>query len=266
MTSDATAKDESSKKSSSTGDQNSKPGVVSADLVDKLQNLAKPTLDLLCLAIPFLIKAGRKFHHYWTKCDDNVLAAFLGFVFCFFGGLYPTLFSAIQAAEQGGRVTLVYAMRDLSDEAAVIIEESKKDDKVDADGDGIADVDQIDNKEYVHRKTLLVLRKMNPQKVDKALNSIYTVWLSVMAVLSIQFARTIQMANSIAEFMQQPVNRFVAPIVKAATPDQYGKFCSVILCSSVNQHLFLSWFLSSLFFIFVAFDVIVAYHLLFLDC
>ena len=51
--------------------------------------------------------------------------------------------------------------------------------------------------------------KMNPNKVDKAIQSIYTVWLSVMAVLCIQFARTIQMAKSISEFVAQPVQRYV---------------------------------------------------------
>ena len=50
-----------------------------------------------------------------------------------------------------------------------IIEESKKDDKVDKDGDGQNDVSEITNKEYIRRKTLLVLKKMNPDKVLTAL-------------------------------------------------------------------------------------------------
>jgi hypothetical protein len=222
MTSDAAEKE--SKKGGDTKASSSGP---SKDLVDKLQSVAKPLLNVLYIAIPVCIKFGRKFHGFWVKCDDNVIAAFIGFVFCFFGGLYPTLFSAIQAAEQGGRAVLVASMKDLADEAVVIIEQSKKDDKADADKDGVADVEQIDNKEYVQRKTLLVLQKMNPEKVDKALSSIYTVWLSVMAVLSIQFARTIQMANSIAEFMAQPVNRFVAPVVQAACPDAYDRWVRI---------------------------------------
>jgi hypothetical protein len=200
-----------------------------SDLASKLEGVAKPLFELLCSAIPYLIKAGRKIHALWVCCDDNVIAAMIGFVFCFFGGMFPTLFSAIQAAEQGGRATLVDAVTDLCDEAVVIIGESKKDDTVDKDGDGVADVSQIENKEYVKRKTLLVLSKCNPKKVDKALSAMYTVWLSVMAVLSIQFARTVQMANSIAEFMQQPVHRFIEPVIKMATPDQYDKWVPVIL-------------------------------------
>lgn len=214
MTSDTKAKEAAKKKT---------------DFAEMLQRLAKPAVDALCVAIPFLIKGGRKIHALWICCDDNVVAAIIGFIFCFFGGMFPTLFSAIQAAEQGGRAILVDAICDLSEEAVVIIEESKKDDKDDKNKDGVADVKQIESKEYVKRKTLLVLAKCNPKKIDKALSAMYTVWLSVMAVLSIQFARTIQMANSIAEFMTQPVNRFIAPIIKAATPDQYDKWVPVIL-------------------------------------
>lgn len=216
-------------KKKSEGTSTKSKGLASPAMTAQLQGLAKPLLGLLYQAIPFCIKAGRKAHELWCRLDHDAMTAILGFVFCFFGGLYPTLFSALQAAEQGGRATLVESIGDLADEASKIIEESKKDDKVDADKDGKADVDQLSSRAYVERKTLLVLQKMNPTKVDKALSSLYTVWLSVMAVLTIKFAKTIQMAHSISDFMIQPVNRFIAPIVKAATPDQYDKWVPVVL-------------------------------------
>lgn len=55
----------------------------------------------------------------------------------------------------------------------VIIEEHKKDDKVDADGDGVADATQINGRELIKRKVKLVLTKMNPEKVNDAIASIY---------------------------------------------------------------------------------------------
>jgi ubiquinone/menaquinone biosynthesis C-methylase UbiE len=76
---------------------------------------------------------------------------------------------------------------------------------------------------------MLVLRKMNPEKVDRALNSMYRVWLSVAAVLSIEFAKTIALALSIADYMKQPVTRFVAPTIQLAVPDEYDKWVPVIL-------------------------------------
>jgi hypothetical protein len=193
------------------------------------QEVAKPLLNLLYLAIPFVIRGGRFAHKVWSQLDQDAIESILGFVFCFFGGLYPTLFSAVQAAEYGGRAKLVEALGDLAEEATKILDESKKDDKIDVDGDGKADVDQLSSREFVERKTLLVLRKMNPQKVDAALSSIYSVWMCVMAVLAVQFARTVQMANSISDFMVKPVDRFIAPVVKAATPDQYDRWVPVVL-------------------------------------
>jgi hypothetical protein len=65
------------------------------------------------------------------------------------------------------------ALVDLSEEVMVIIEENKKDNKVDADGDGKSDVDQISSQEFLRRKVSLVLRKMNPQKVNDAIASLY---------------------------------------------------------------------------------------------
>ena len=55
----------------------------------------------------------------------------------------------------------------------IIIDEHKKDDKVDADGDGIADASQTTGKELIQRKVKLVLTKMNPEKVNDAIASIY---------------------------------------------------------------------------------------------
>ena len=55
---------------------------------------------------------------------------------CFFGGFYPTIFAALRAADHGGLETLGVAIRDLSEEIIVIVEENKKDDREDMVGVG----------------------------------------------------------------------------------------------------------------------------------
>jgi hypothetical protein len=67
------------------------------------------------------------------------------------------------------------ALVDLSEEIMIIIEANKKDNDVDADGDGTSDVDQISSQEFMSRKVKLVLTKMNPQKVNDAISSLYKV-------------------------------------------------------------------------------------------
>jgi len=194
-----------------------------------LQSFAKPVVNGLMVAIPVVITTTQKAYGYYSKLPQNAMLFVTGSIFCFFGGTFPVLFAAVQAAEYSGRQAVVEAVSDLADEALIIIEESKKDNKKDDDNDGKADVDQISNAEFVARKTKLVLKKMNPEKVDKAVASIYKVWLAVAAVLSVEFARTISMAMAISDFVKRPLNRFVAPTIQAAVPDEYDKWVPTVL-------------------------------------
>lgn len=194
-----------------------------------LQGVAKPIVNGLTVAIPLVIQGTKAVYEQYSKLPQNALLFLYGFVFCFFGGTFPVLFAALQAAEYSGRATVIQAVSDLANEALAIIEESKKDNEKDEDKDGKSDVDQISSAEFVKRKTLLVLRKMNPEKIDKALASIYKVWLAVAAVLAIQFAKTISMAMAISDFVKKPLNRFVAPTVQMAVPDEYDKWVPIVL-------------------------------------
>jgi hypothetical protein len=198
-------------------------------VAEKLQGLAKPVLDIASFFIPLLIKYGEKVREIYAKLPQNVIKFIIGFIFCFFGGLYPVLFAAVEAAEQCGRAQVMTALGEISDEILKIVDESKKDDKVDADGDGKADVTQIEGKELVARKTKLVMRKMDPKKVDDAIGRIYQVWMAVAAVITIEFARAISMALAIAEFMKCPVDRFIAPTIQLVIPDDYDKWIPVVL-------------------------------------
>lgn len=194
-----------------------------------VEKFAKPLGVLVTTALPLVITWGSKAVELYSKLPQNFIEFLIGCIFCFFGGVYPTLFAAVQAAENGGRKAVMAALKDLSDEAMKIIEASKKDDDVDEDKDGKKDVEQISGQEFVRRKTLLVLKKMNPDKIDSAVYSIYRVWLAVAAVLSIQFARTINMALSISEFLNRPCDRFITPVLQVAIPDEYDKWVPVVL-------------------------------------
>ena len=54
-------------------------------------------------------------------------------------------------------------------------------------------------------------------------------WLSVLAVLTIQFARTIALALTISDFVKKMTDRLVLPIVRRATPKDYQKWCPVLI-------------------------------------
>jgi len=87
---------------------------------------------------------------------------------------------------------------------------------------------------------------MSLRQVNDAIGTIYTVWLSVLAVLSVEFARTIAMALSIAEFLYKPLNRYVAPTIEMALPADYKKWVPVVIgwiCKSIAMSI--AWYIQS---------------------
>ena len=193
------------------------------EFADKLQKLSKPVFEFLCVLLPIVVEYGNKIYAVWIKLDDTIVKSIIGFVFCFFGGMYPTLFAGVQAAEQGGRALVVQSIGELSEEATRIINESKKDDS------SSGAKEKLSNKEFMKHKTLFVLQKMNPDKVNNAFQNMYIVWLAVISVLVVKFARTIQMANTIAEFLTKPADRYLTPVVTAAIPPEYKQWIPVIM-------------------------------------
>lgn len=218
-----------------------------------LKTVAKPVGQVMTWLLPKVIKVTGTIYKYYMKLPQNGIEFVQGTAYCFFGGVFPTLFSAIQAAEYGGRRTFIAAVEDLTEEVLIVIEASKKDDEVDADGDGVADVDQIDVDDYIERKFTIILKKVNPQKVDAAIGAIYTVWLSVAAVLQVEFAAVISISLALADFIYLPVNRFITPVLVIATPDEYDKWIPVVLHWITKAiAMSLAWYIASIRYAFTS--------------
>lgn len=196
---------------------------------DTVLKLARPVLEAVTTVLPLLIDWVQKANDLWNKVPNDYLLLIVGTIFCFFGGVYPTLFAAIQAVKAGGFKDLKDALEDLAEEATKIMEASDKDDEVDKDNDGIADVEQIDDKDLILRKMNLVITKMNPSKVDTALSVIYRIWFAVIATLKVEFAMVITMALTLAEFMKKAINRVLRPIADHLIPEKYAKWVPVII-------------------------------------
>jgi len=194
-----------------------------------LQLAILPLVKFATFVLPYFLKFCSASYAFYVHLPIDYVTVLIGLVFCFFGGLYPTLFAALMAAEFGGRKVVVAALKDLAGEATKILEASKKDDDADADTDGKKDVKQITGKELLVRKMKLVMIKMNPEKVDKAITSIYKVWLSVAAVLTLQFARTISLALTISDCIKKAVNRYCTPTIQVLVPDEYDKWVPIIV-------------------------------------
>merc|ERR1712032_689567 len=70
---------------------------------------------------------------------------------------------------------------------------------------------------------------MGPAKVNSALGGLYMSWIAVIAVLKVQFARTVTLALTISEQLQKPCEKYVEPALTSATPDEYQKWVPIVV-------------------------------------
>lgn len=195
---------------------------------ETVEKFIKPIAAVISAVLPILIKYGSVLWNFWKKLPKDEAKMVIGLAFCFFGGLYPLLFAAFQAARSSGWDSMIEAISVLTNEMTIILEEDKKDNQKDEDGDGIPDVDEISNKEFVLRKTKLIVTKVNPKKVDDAIGTLYKVWLGVAAALMVKFARTISLSLALADGLNKPVQKYLAPLLAKIVPKEYSKWPSVL--------------------------------------
>ena len=63
-----------------------------------VQKLARPALELLFNAAPVIIGVSRKCYQFYKALPIVYVQLIIGAVLCFFGGLYPALFAALQVS------------------------------------------------------------------------------------------------------------------------------------------------------------------------
>ena len=109
-------------------------------------------------------------------------------------------------------------------------EASDKDDEVDADGDGIADVKQIDAAALVQRKVLLVMKSVDPEVVSEAWAGVWGGFMGVVAVLRVKFAQAITLGAAIADTATKMAETTIKPSLIDATPPECVGMCSNLIC------------------------------------
>lgn len=176
----------------------------------------------------------------------NLAKAVTGLAICFFGGSFPTLITASEAFTQSGWAQTKKCVRELYEEGMLAVEASKEDDQKDDDGDGIKDVNQVSGQALLTRKSLLVLRTVDPEKISKALAGVAVSWTAVAAVLKVEFARTISLGVSIADRLKAPTGRVMIPVLTHVLPPEYHRWIPVTidyLCKYVGVSV--AWKLQS---------------------
>ena len=164
--------------------------VKAAKMIRPYLDKATPALvavgNLIDIVEPYFFAAVAYLKHVWLILQpyhpQEFLPAIAGFVLVFFGGNFFTLCAAIEAYRLVGFDDTKRALENIVHSYRLAREASKKDDELDEDGDGVADVKQINNKQLVMRKAAVVAKAVDPELVAEALTAIYGGLMAVVAL------------------------------------------------------------------------------------
>lgn len=100
---------------------------------------------------------------------------------------------------------------------------------MDADKDGIYDVQQISKQELFTRKVKLAAKSCNPDKLSMALGGLYTGFMGVVATLRVRFAQTITLGACIGSTFSGVAQKALQPVLLHVVPSEYAKWVPVII-------------------------------------
>ena len=197
---------------------------------------------------PLYIKAYRQIYSWYLQAPGNVVEMVFGLALCFFGGTYAASIAAIEAFRLMGWTRMQADILFLADQATLVVSESKKDDALDDDHDGIADVQQISKRALVQRKLRLgMLTVTEPHRIQLAVASLWSAYVSVLATLRLEFARTTALALGLAEMLRLPATRALAPPLAAAIGADLKHWVGTIIDSSISLvAIVTAWYLQAI--------------------
>eukprot|EP00928_Gymnodinium_smaydae_P066480 TRINITY_DN4948_c0_g2_i1.p1 TRINITY_DN4948_c0_g2~~TRINITY_DN4948_c0_g2_i1.p1 ORF type:complete len:488 (+),score=146.45 TRINITY_DN4948_c0_g2_i1:71-1534(+) len=180
------------------------------------------------IVLPYLGRGVTLFSELVSQMPEKVVYATLGFLMCFFGGVFPATIAAVEAWRLCGGKEALESVQDLYKEFIAVKTASEADDNLDLDHNGVKDVDEMGGKELLLRKTMLAARSVDPEKCNTAMSCILTGWMGVLATLKIRFARTVTLGQVIGKYLHKATNH-VEPALKAMVPEDYKKWVPTVL-------------------------------------
>ena len=216
-----------------------------AQLLRALSPVVTVLVQILLLVAPVYMWLYGQVYRLYKLAPTNVLQMVFGAALCFFGGTFTASIAAIEAFRQMGFKRTLEDLHEVMQVYALVQAASIKDDAVDADADGIADVDQIPPAELAKRKVKLALVTVKePAKLQMALGSLWAAYLAVLATLKLQFAQTTAIALGIAEMVKFPIVRALGPLLAAGLGKDLQHWGNTIVDTSINFIAILfAWYL-----------------------
>eukprot|EP00298_Acanthocystis_sp_HF-20_P011523 c19437_g2_i1.p1 GENE.c19437_g2_i1~~c19437_g2_i1.p1 ORF type:complete len:351 (-),score=129.09 c19437_g2_i1:103-1155(-) len=243
--------------SSGSGPERIKAMIISA--TDKAPASLKPYIGYIATLVsygflaweissPHLIFAWKKGNEIYKSLPEEIILSILGLLLCFFGGTFSALIAAVEAFRLTGWETTRDCALSLYDDYKNVKEAHLKDEQKDEDNDGVEDTKLLSPSELLARKLHLVLVNVKePEKVSKAIMGITSSCMSVIAVLRVEFAKTVTLAVSIGNTMQNAAETLLLPVLHKVIPQQYHHWVPTAVnyvCKSIA--IAIAWYISKI--------------------
>jgi hypothetical protein len=197
------------------------------DIYKKLEPVINVVSSVVNTTAPYVIKAFNTSKKVYESLPIDFIFAIAGLILAFFGGSFAALIAGIEAMGQAGFEKVYENMLYIYKESEEVIEISKKDDAVDDDNDGVADVLQITVKELFTRKLKLFFASVDePQKVLNCFYDIVSLFSAALCVLKIEFAKVISLGGKLYFSLKHSSNHW-----KSNDQIIYTSFNSNYLCN-----------------------------------
>ena len=113
---------------------------------------------------------------------------------------------------------MVAAISDLTEEALNVIEEVEEESS-----------NHSNKKDLFLQQTNIVLKTVDPMKINQAVGALYTTWLGVSAILKQEYARVINLSLALAAGIDRVANFILGIPIRSITPEDYEKWPPVII-------------------------------------
>ena len=182
--------------------------------------------------VSYIVRWGARI---WNMLPWNITQMVFGVALCYFGGTFTTSIAAAEAFRTMGGEKAKNDLVSVYEQLKPAFEANAKDDELDEDGDGVADVDDLTPPQLLQRKAfLLVTTVKEPQKIQDAVGSVYAAFLAVLATLKLEFAATTAMAMGVADMVKKPLFKFVLPPLKQVLPEPSHQWITPVIDSIVR--------------------------------
>lgn len=220
--------------------------VKSDDVVEKLKKLEELALPLtesfmafyevvdpyLDAALDYVENTVRQISHHHAELILQIIA---GIIETFLGSQFVLSIAAVESFRLVGLDKIKHNLIILKRNYQLAKEASKKDDKLDEDKDGTADVLELTKRELAVRKMKLVLKTVDPVQISETFIFFQISLFAILATLKAHFALAITLGSSLGQTIERSVNPVLQPSLRKLVSPEYHKWIPIVISYTIRS-------------------------------